>query len=470
MAKTRDILNRLPHFLAAADTASALYWFVRTFGQILDRTETDLLEVMQAHFVDNANNEGSRGFDTTQKGDLDKIFSLYLENLGGTSQLKQVDRPIGQGTEDKAKASDDLYRRRIKGLIAVLKSGASTKEGIIAIIAANLGIVGDDQAAVVARNMITITEFLPAFQSEKYQAAIFEQFTIANPNPIESHAEIRIHIRSDFAVPLNNPRVVNLTTGKSVQYLGDVKLNDVLSFFPNGTAFLNGEVISIVGSTPALPVGRSDWRLEASLGVSMARFDHTLFDLCAFEQEQLSQVAVYDMEEHSYDHAVFAYPGPQEQIKQAAVFDRTGSGFDEGTFAFPSPYAEISIAYYKLRPASFQVNIPWDIPPYTDNLDKYGDRPREQIPYIIEKVKAAGVLAEIAYEKKLWEPHDLADSLTCSAQRQVLTEAHLAEEANFDIGSFHTPYPGGLVHEMSDTLITSGMFDHTCFDSLNTFS
>ena len=60
------------------------------FGEILDEVEQDLIRVLKSHFINTADNFGSLGFTATQKGDLDKIFALMLAELGGTSQLTQV--------------------------------------------------------------------------------------------------------------------------------------------------------------------------------------------------------------------------------------------------------------------------------------------------------------------------------------------------------------------------------------------
>ncbi|NEP78486.1 MAG: hypothetical protein F6K39_10030 [Okeania sp. SIO3B3] len=94
--KTTGIINRLPHFFDAANTESLFYQFVDIFAQILELAETDLLRVMRAHHVDTADDFGSKGFDADArvKGDLDKIFALYLEKLGGTSQLIQVNQEL----------------------------------------------------------------------------------------------------------------------------------------------------------------------------------------------------------------------------------------------------------------------------------------------------------------------------------------------------------------------------------------
>lgn len=439
MGRTKSIIRRFPDFYQSQDVENTFYQFIQVFGQTLDQVEADLFKVMRAHWVDTADNENSKGFNTSQKGDLDKIFTLYLENLGGTSLLKQVNRQDGEDGEN-----DDLYRDRIMGLIKVLRHGASTTEGIITIVAANLGILGDDKPAVDARQKIRIVEFLPEpFTVDLGELMLFETFAVKNPNVISTTPEIRVQLRDDLPIPLINPRIVNLNTGQYVQYNGTVNKQDTLSFFSDGTAFLRGEVVPIEGHTPSLQPGVSLWRFEALLGLAEGRFDRSLFDSSTFEQERLNQVGVFDL---------------------------PGSHFDEAVFAFESATITLSMTFSKLTPASFMVRIPWDIEGYTDNFDEYGDHPRNQIKYIVDKVKAAGVFAVIAYEKTFSIKHEMDDSLEIHGQRKPFIEEHEIKEDNFDIGSLQVPYSGGLEHEIIDNLVTSGVFDYTTFDSLNTFA
>lgn len=370
MGRTQGILSRFPHFYLAEDGNSLFSEFIKVFGETLDEVEADLLKMMYAHYVNKADNEGSQGFNTNQKGDLDKIFSLYLENLGGTSQLKQVDRPSGEAGIE----SDKIYRQRIRGLIEVLKSGASTKQGIINIVAANLGIVGEDEKAIAARNQIRILEFLPKFDTFTWSGLEphpgNSEFTVQNPNVVETYPEIRLEIKSKLPFPLTNPRIVNLTTGQYAQYEGMVKNGDLLSFFADKTASLNGIPIEVKEGTPILWPGASRWRFEAMVGEAKAVFDQTLFDFSLFGRAAES-----------------LKPPSPEQAAQFAI--------------------DIAMTVAKITPGSFMVQIPWDIPGFSENLDQFSDRPREQIKYIVDKVKAAGVFAVIAYEKTLGEDHEL---------------------------------------------------------------
>lgn len=367
MGRTQGILSRFPHFYLSEDGNSLFSQFIKVFGETLDEVEADLLKMMYAHYVNKADNEDSQGFNTNQKGDLDKIFSLYLENLGGTSQLKQVDRPSGE----KGMESDKIYRQRIRGLIEVLKSGASTKQGIINIVAANLGIVGEDEKAIAARNQIRILEFLPKFETFTWSVEPYpgnSEFTVQNPNVVETYPEIRLRIKSKVPLPLTNPRIVNRTTGEFTKYECTIKDGDLLSFFADGTAYLNGIPINVTRRTPILWPGLSNWRFEAMIGEPIAKFDEALFDFSRFQQGELK-------------------PLDLEQARQFKI--------------------DITMTIAKITPGSFMVQIPWDIPGFSENLDKFADRPREQIKYIVDKVKAAGVFAVIGYEKTLSENHEL---------------------------------------------------------------
>src|SRR5262245_47227288 len=137
MSRTGQIVSRFPAFYRSGDTENLYYKFVGVFASMLDDAEEELLRVMKTHWVKTADNEGSTGFDATEKGDLDRMHALYLESLGRTAPLKQGKRRTG----DEGRIDDELYHTRILGLIQVLKNGASTRAGIIDIVAANLGIV-----------------------------------------------------------------------------------------------------------------------------------------------------------------------------------------------------------------------------------------------------------------------------------------------------------------------------------------
>ena len=137
MSPTTDtIIARMPDFYQSGEHENLLYKFVELFATVVDTAEEDLLSIMKMHWAKTADNALSPNAETTARGDLDKIFGLYLDSLGATSLLKQGKR---RSDTEGGKEDDAIYRQRILGVINVLKNGASTKQGIIDIIAANLG-------------------------------------------------------------------------------------------------------------------------------------------------------------------------------------------------------------------------------------------------------------------------------------------------------------------------------------------
>ncbi len=437
-SKTASMVQRLPDFYTQ-DGRSVLIRLLDVFGAILDGAEDDLLHVMRSHWVDTADNEGSHGFDAAQKGDLDKIFTLYLENLGGTSQLKQLNRREGaDGVTD-----DALYRARIKGLIQVLMRGASTVDGIISIVASNLGIIENPNATdaeklkvQVARSLIRIVEFLPGNAAlTTWDLPLFQDFQVNNPNPTPSAPQIRMTIRSPL--PLTNVTVVRTTGGSvSAGYAGTVSQGDLLSFFADGTALLNGVTIPVVGAIPVAPVGTSTWRVEAlmqSTPPPNTPFPVGRFDVSAF------------------DTLLPAQPDPQ-------------------LFVFDGPAVTADVSLSKLTPGFFTVFVPWDIPGFTERFDQLPDNPRNQIGYIVNKVKAAGVGAAIVFEKQFAEAHEMADQISGAGVREPFTDEQQLGELSFNIGSVQFPEQGGIDQQLSDNLVLSGAFDLTRFDTLNTFA
>jgi hypothetical protein len=194
--------------------------------------------------------------------------------------------------------------------------------------------------------------------------------------------------------------------------------------------------------------------------------------------------------------------------------------------------ADLEVRYMRLRPGSFTVRIPWDIPgfsvnivltqhtlnrlaefgvpapvlnlltpllneefeviekffealqevdnpgevqPYrdvilrecffTDKYARFNISPRGQIKTIVDRVKAAGVYAVIAFEKRFFEDQQLAEQLGLVIKRQPYDQE--MSESNFDLASTQA----AIEHqEMSDFFSASGVFDYTGFDSLNTFA
>jgi hypothetical protein len=435
MARTDSILSKFPGFYPSGDRYSVLYRWIEVFGSQVDAAEEDLIRVMRSHWVNTANNEGLKGRPAAGKGDLDKIFALYLQALGGTSLLKQAARRKDEeGIED-----DKIFRTRLSGLVKVLRNGASTKSGIIAIVAANLGIVGDSDKANQARNSIRIEEFLPEqAPTQTLKVAPYEGFRVENLNGVDITPQIRITINVALPKPLVNPCLVNLDTGESARYEGTLLRGDELSFLTDGTAMLSGKPVPIVGKTPKIRPGYTRMRIQAGYGMPAGRFDVDTYDYSRFELEQLT------------------LPGTFDQAK-----------WDESVFSDGTQILNVLVDAIRYIPGAFNVRIPWDIPSYSEALETLEDKPREQIPFIVDKVKAAGTVPVITYEKRFGEEQGQAVELTI--QDRMQPEEQGQDDAAFSINSINNPYPAGLSHELGDTLQLSGVFDFTTFDSLNTF-
>ena len=452
MSRTKSIVSRFPDFYRSQDVENTFYRFIDVFGQMLSLAEEDLITVMKSHWIDKANNEDSKGFGASQKGDMDKIFALYLQSLGGTSLLRQINRRSGvEGIED-----DRIYRERIKGLIDVLREGASTKDGIRSIVAANLGIVDDDELAQKLRNQIRIIEYMPQIAGTgDYNLSVLEQFMVTNPNVVNSIPNIRIRVRDDFYAKLLQPRVTNLTNQESAVFNGELISKDTLDFFSDGSVFKNGEQVDQLSSMANLPPGDSQWRFDAEILFDESRFNLTRFDFSLYGKDAGS----------------------------LSVLDRFYRRNRIVNQLFNEKAVELQVTQLNLRPGTFQVVIPWNfdadadateeekarVKKINDQLDNNDDQPRTHIRFIVNKVKAAGVFADVAYQKNFKEDHDVTTSLQLIGEHKPFIDDADMKEADLKIGSLQVPYPDGIDQELADSFTTSGVMDFSGFDSLNTF-
>lgn len=356
----------------------------------------------------------------------------------------------------------------MRGLIQVLRNGASTREGIIAIVAANLGIVGDSPADRLQRQRIRVEEYAPVPQlTRRPGVKLYSKFVadntpseivVENSNPVPATPEIRIavHIGGNTAnssIQFSSWTIVNVTTQQRTLYDGVLQDRDVLTYFSNRSVTLNGVPTQIVGETPLLPPGNSTLRVEALTGIPTSRFDKTLFDFAIIESGE----------------------GTSSRFIESGHFDTSAFdqvAFDRSTLDHPSPEQiadtsiDLEITLTKLTPGNFMVRVPWDLGDFPDDPNDVGSHPRNQIRYIVDTVKAAGVFAALTYEKLLTDTHELNEALRIEGQLPSLSEMHALGEL-----SPHVAQSGGEeneVHELTDRLLLSGVFDYTGFDSLNT--
>ncbi|HSB91486.1 MAG TPA: hypothetical protein VLC28_00150 [Flavitalea sp.] len=570
MSRTTQIISRFPDFYRSNDSENLFYKFIGVFASMLDLAEEDLVRVMRTHWVNTADNEGSKGFDATEKGDLDKIFGLYLESLGGTVLLKQGTRRPGPD----GKLDDDLYRTRILGLIQVLKNGASTRTGIIDIVAANLGIVADLPYATTAKETISIIEFLPEIVNNNaapVSISLYGDIPVNNLSPVPAIPELRLEFLLTLPTPLLNPRITNPQTGDSIRYSGTVTPGNSLYFLSDGTGLFRGQPFIPEGRL-FLPPGVSTLRLEAEVGVPEGNFNVSFFDFSQFDLSIERETGIFD-----------------------------SAHFDDSIFRYDTEVANLEIRYNRLFPGSFLVVIPWDIPGFsanitltqhtldrlvefglpqsipealqpllnqefetreafftevaplvatetgtiglnqkninqlnlfsvpaalisklltlldadtgnaffphlqalfdalaplkdgekkalygaagilftagspleivlreslfTDKFARFNISPRGQIKTIVDRVKAAGVYAVIAFEKRFFEDQQLEEKLALVLKHSPYDQE--MSEFNFDFASTQNTVED---QEMTESFSASGVFNYTGFDSLNTFA
>lgn len=332
--KSTSILSHLPSFYRSDDDRNVLYRLLEAYAAQLEGAENDLIRVMHSHWSHKANNEGSDSADAQQRGDLDKIFALWLESLGGTALLRQTGRrPSGQGGE----ADDAAYLERILALIEVIRRGASTVEGIRAVVAANLGIIGNDPAARYAREQIRIEEYLPTADPVTLpNQRLYTPFSITNPNPVHTPVGFVVRVTGTPPVPLVGLYLELPALRQTLGCAASLVKDDVLFLFYDKTALLNGQKVPTTGTGIQLPPGVSQLQVGAKLGYPQGQFGSAPFDRATFDIELAEAMGRFDAE-----------------------------AFDQASFALLDPVIEVKALLYKVSPGAFTVTVPWDSPGFT---------------------------------------------------------------------------------------------------------
>ncbi len=316
------------------------------------------------------------------------------------------------------------YRERLQGLIAVLKRGASTRQGILDIVAANLGIVGNDPAVTAAKALIDIEEFLPQralFFADNLK--FYQEFAVNNINRSPETPHIWITMLNGPFRELTNIELIDIASGQRVRFPGRLQIGDRLTL-EGQRVFRNGIVPAegLIGEIPQLKPGVARWRLHAEI------------------------------------------IGADNKPYPAGAFDK--QAFDQSLFVPDEPIVRVEVSSYALTYGVFTVTIPWHIAGFTDKFDEGGDHPRQQILNLVNRVKAAGVQALVAYKQVFQEDHDQTDRVNLAVQGRLLKQQHDVRDS-FELDSQQR---SGELHETSDRLVLAGAFDYTSFDSLNTFA
>ncbi len=322
------------------------------------------------------------------------------------------------------------YRERMRNLIRVLRRGAATRQGIVDIVAANLGIIGDDPAAKAARTRIIIDEFAPVYKDFFQGPLRFDaEFEVNNTNPVSVEPEIWLTMAGLPAKTgikgLANLIFEDTNSGGRVRFSDRIYPKDRL-FLKGDTVLLNGikPGVQMDGKVPRLLPGAGHWRFTA--------------DVVAADNK--------------------IYP--------IGRFDHPLALFDQSVWTLENPVIQVQIVSYKYTPGRFKVTVPWHIPGFTDKFEETEDHPRQQIAALVNKVKAAGILAQIAYVQDFREDHALGDRLHFAVRDGIFTQRHLLA----DKFSFESRQTDREDHNSSDRFILSGCLDYTSFDSQNTFA
>ncbi len=317
------------------------------------------------------------------------------------------------------------YRERLLGLIAVLRRGASTLQGIIDIVAANLGIVGDDPQVRAAKALINVAEFDP--ERTRFSdggLSLYQEFAVNNSNPGEATPEIWLKMLPGETRTLCNVSFEDVTTRQSIRVATRIKPEDTLTF-SNGSVLLNGITPKDlpVGQIPSLKSGITHWRFVADL------------------------VAVED-----------------DSVQPAGRFDE--ANFGESVWVTADPVVHGEVLSYRYTPGTFTVVIPWHIPGFTDKFAETEQHPRHQILTLVNRVKAAGIQASVAYQQVFREDHDQSAGLILAVSGALLADYYDTQDKLMASNTQQTREDQDIV----DTFSLSGHFDLTGWDSLNSFS
>ena len=316
------------------------------------------------------------------------------------------------------------YQKRLRAIIEVLKNGASTKKGIIDIVAANLGIFDNDSQSIKARKLIRIEEYDPKeTHFAKKKINIYDKFIVKNNNPEQETPGIRITmLKSD------------------IEKISDITISDGNKDFSINVEMKSGDQL----------ICERDYITLNGVEVKKS-YKGSFLSLNGYEEKEWSfEAKVLCKDDNTF--------------KDLARYSR-GHSFDKKLFAGDENVVNIEVLSYKLTPGRFKVIIPWNIEGYTNKFTDSKDHPRHQILPMINTVKAFGVKAEVAYEQNFKETHEHKDKIGIAVKGDLLNTEHEIS----DTLSVESRQKSKEVHEIKDNLKITGVYDYTRFDSANKF-
>lgn len=399
------------------------------------------------------------------------------------------------------KKSDSPYRNRLKQLITVLKNGANTKQGIIHITSANLGmnpnpenIINSWETYLFDLPLELETSLQEITVSAEIQQAFSEQGIILSfgtplameevdrrwtlTDSIRGEVYLIRRTKNSFKVYRQLIRVIEYQpqfTTKSYRFSPSQSFSFTVTN-PNYIATPITLELKLLDNR--LPSEQSQSTLQPLTHLSLKNI--TTHEQITYTQNfSCGQTLIFfpdnsgllegkAISKNQIEGSTPLLPLGESQWtietfvnSSQAVFDQTQldfSYFDQGKMQVIQPeqanayILEVKFTYYTLTTGTFNVIIPWDIPGYSDRFDETIDHPRHQIKSLIDRVRSAGISSLITYQKNLQEDHEIYEQLT------PLIKEFPKEE--------FSPYQKRpIIHEMSDLLLTNTVLDHTYFDS-----
>jgi hypothetical protein len=254
MARKEEVSKHLPHFYRYWDRVSALSMILAGVGTVLDETEKDLVSIMKSHWV-----------DTAHAHDLDQIGGLY-------------------GLSRRPGETDPELRNRLKRAILSYKGGGTI--GAVQMVVRMLLRLPPDYP-------VTIIENPERTMKKTMQVRANQEMVMNSRSIVDSVPRITFEIETPDTLA-TDPTFMNITTGQTVTYKGQVSSGDIL-VLSGDTSTLNGTDVS--GSTvydgfPDLPRRRSTWKYSERTGGNVGIFDRTTFDESVFAIDIIARVTI----------------------------------------------------------------------------------------------------------------------------------------------------------------------------------
>ena len=326
-----------------------------------------------------------------------------LEDLERIGNMFSVDRLTGEKFQD--------YKTRLFSTIQELLKGVGTVESIRALVTATMGF----EPTIMENPKSPRTGGSRLLKAgDKW----FEEcYSVKEPTPI-----ITIH----SITTVRNPTIANLSNGESITYYGLLRPGAFLLIHPDGRASLAGIDVT----------NRIETSHNKVPGISRPRSEWVYQDLNAFLDS---------------------------------------SRFGDATLAGGEKYSVIvELRWEESKPASFIVKLPLYSNKFspTEEISEtelrtsigYERELRQEVRNLVEKVKTAGIEAQINFWDDFVEKNTINDAMYPQFNNFAVDSHDLREKFIVEGKASLTE-----LHEIKDRLVLAGSFNITSFDSENRF-